>query len=699
MEYKYRGLVEPLLELPGMEEALKYLRKGKNIIITDIVNACKGHLGYSLSQFTNAPIVLITYDELSTKQLAEDLEVLKGKESVLIYPARDILFYSADVHSMDITAQRLKVMDALVNQKDVTVIIPIEALLNPLSPKETFEAYMQQIEVGGSIDLSKLEARLVQMGYERVARVEAMGQFSIRGGIIDIYGAASEEAYRLDLWDDEVDSIRNFNIQTQRSVNKVEKIKIMPNQEIIFPLELIQKAIPSIREDLKQTVSKLREEGKKDSALKIEEHVKEVIEQISENMSPRGLELYVPYTDLKLVSILDYIPSESLLIVDEPIKVKEKSNRVLEEYRMSMEDRLNYGHILPKQIELIFTYEDVIFKMNQFRQVLMMNFGSDIEDIQVSYNLSIKVFENNTFYKNLDLLEKDLKEWKADKKRVAILTGVKAKALRLCDELEERGVITSYTENDETVVLPGQILIYKGYLTKGFSYSDLDFYVIADKDLFGKEKHQNKRKKKYKGTKIQSFLELSPGDYVVHEQYGIGVFQGLELIVVEGISKDNLKIEYADHNYLYVNINQIDLKSGKVLIYGEKTNAYRTVMLDDIAIKYLSEYLTKERKVSLSSEENLFTYCRGDRSKPLGKAGVYAEIKRIAERSELPKNRRVYPHLFRKTTATNIIKMGGTIEDAGFYLGHKPEGVTAKHYAFMGEQHTQKIFKNCIEAI
>ena len=149
----------------------------------------------------------------------------------------------------------------------------------------------------------------------------------------------------------------------------------------------------------------------------------------------------------------------------------------------------------------------------------------------------------------------------------------------------------------------------------------------------------------------------------------------------------------------YVNINQIDWKSGKVLIYGEKTNAYRTVMLDDIAIKYLSEYLTKERKVSLSSEENLFTYCRGDRSKPLGKAGVYAEIKRIAERSELPKNRRVYPHLFRKTTATNIIKRGGTIEDAGFYLGHKPEGVTAKHYAFMGEQHTQKIFKNCIEAI
>jgi len=557
--YRYKGLIEPLLELPGMEEALTYIRAGKNIKITNMVNACKGHLSYGISQFTKAPMVIVTYDELSTKQLAEDLEVLKGKESVLIYPARDILFYNADVHSMDITAQRLKVIDALVKGEDVAVIIPVEALLNPISPRETFEAYMQQIEVGGTIELSKLEARLIQMGYERVARVEAMGQFAVRGGIVDIYGAAEDEAYRIELWDDEVDSIRTFNVQTQRSVAKVNQIRIMSNQEIIFPLELIQKAIPKIKEDLKKITCKLRKEGKKESARKIEEDVKEAIEQMSHDISPKGLELYVPYTDLKLVSILDYIPKNSLLFVDEPSKVKDKSQRVLEEYRMSMEDRLNYGHILPKQIELIFEYEAVMLRMNQFKQVCMMNFESDVEEIPISYALPLNVFENNTFHKNLDLLEKDLKDWKAEQKRVVILTGAKAKAMRLSDELEQRGVIVSYTEDPDTVVMPGQILIYKGYLTKGFTYNDLGLYIIADKDLFGKEKAVGKRKKKYQGTKIQSFLELSPGDYVVHEQYGIGVFQGIEQIVVEGISKDNLKIEYADHNFLYVNINQMDL--------------------------------------------------------------------------------------------------------------------------------------------
>ena len=559
VEYKYKGLVEPLLELPGMKEALEHIKAGKNVKVIDLVNACKGHLSYGIAQFIQSPMVVITYDELSAKQLAEDLEVLKGKESVLIYPARDILFYNADVHSMDITARRLKVIEALTNEEDVVIIIPVEALLNPLSPKDTFASYKVEIEVGSSIDLTQLERKLVQMGYDRVSRVEAMGQFAIRGGIIDIYGAAEDEAYRIELWDDEVDSIRNFNVQTQRSVGKVNAIRIIPNQEIIFPLELVQKAIPAIKEDLKQVAAKLRKDGKKESAIRIEETVKEAIEQIGYGISPRGLELYAPYTDLKLVTILDYLSKNSLIFIDEPNKVREKSKRVLDEYRMSMMSRIQYGHILPKQIDLIFEYNDIAFKLTAFKKVFLMNFESEIEGVEIDYTLPINVFENNTFYKSLDLLEKDLREWKSKKKRIAILTGAKAMAMRLCDELEERGVIANYTEHDEVGILPGQILMYKGCLNKGFCYDDLGFYIIADKDLFGKDKKVKKPKKRYKGSKIQSFLDLSPGDYVVHEQYGIGVFQGIEQIVVDGISKDNLKIEYAGHNYLYVNINQMDL--------------------------------------------------------------------------------------------------------------------------------------------
>ena len=557
--YKHKGLIEPLKEIEGMTQLLEHLEYGENVKVVNMIDACKGHFSYGLSCFTKKPVVIVTYDEPSVKQIAEDMMSLKGKDKVYVYPSRDILFYNADVHSMDITSSRIKVIEALQRGEDAVFIIPVEALLNPLSPKETWESYTKFIKTGECININRLERELVQMGYERVGRVEAMGQFAIRGGIIDIYTPIDEEPYRIELWDDEVDSIRNFNVQTQRSIEKVEFIHIVPNQEIIFHLDLLKQAIPSIKEDLKRTAGELRKDGKRESALKIEEQVGEAIEQIQNDISPRGLELYIPYTSVKLVTVLDYLPKDILLIIDEPVKTRARCERVLDEYGMSMKDRLEYGHILPKQIELIYDYEHLMQSMEIFTKMFLMNFDAEIERFDTAYTLPLKVHENNTLYKNLDLLENDLRQWKTHNKRVIILSGVKAKSLRLMSELEERGIITSYSESNEEEVNKGQILIYKGVLEKGFYYEDLDFYIVADKELFGKDKKAKKSKKKYSGAKIQSFLELTPGDYVVHEQHGIGVFKGVEQIVIEGISRDNLKIEYADNNILYVNINQMDM--------------------------------------------------------------------------------------------------------------------------------------------
>ncbi len=559
VEFKHRGLVEPLKSIEGMEALIEHLLAKRSAKVVSMVDACKVHFSYGISSFINQPIVVITYDEISTKKIAEDMMALHGKENVYIYPARDILFYNADVHSMDITSQRLRVIEALVRNEEAVFIIPVEALLNPLSPKETWEAYTKVLRVGECINVGRLERNLIEMGYERVGRVEGMGQFAIRGGIIDIFTAVQEEPYRIELWDDEIDSIRNFNVQTQRSIEKVEALRIVPNQEIIFPLRLLQEALPNITEDLRKVAAQLRKEGMRESASKIEAQISEAIEQIQNDISPRGLELFIPYTPLKLVSILDYLSKNILLVVDEPTKAKGKIERTLEEYTTSMKARLDYGHILPKQIELIFNYHDITQKLNTFTKLFMMNFESDISEFEAFYTLPLKVHENNTFYKNFDLLEKNLKNWKKEKKKVIILSGAKTKALRLHDELEERGIIASYTENGLEEVLPGQILIYKGFLDKGFYYEDIDLYIVADKELFGQDKKSRRKKKKYSGAKIQSFLELTPGDYVVHEQHGIGVFRGIEQIVLEGISRDNIKIEYADNNILYVHINQMDM--------------------------------------------------------------------------------------------------------------------------------------------
>ncbi len=559
MTHKQEGLILPLKQLEGMEELINMLLSRKSCRVVNMVDSCKAHFLYGVSCFTNTPAVIISYDEISTKRIYEDMQFLMGEEDVYVYPARDVLFYNADVHSMDITSARLKVIEALRTKNNIIVIIPIEALLNPLSPKETWEAYIRKVSVGDTIDIGNLGNYLIQIGYERVSRVEGMGQFAIRGGIIDIYTPIAEEPYRIELWDDEVDSIRSFNVQTQRSVVKIDSFCIVPNQEIIFPPELLKQAIPEIQAELKNVVTKLITEGRKESAETIKNQVKEAIEHIKNNISPKGLELYIPYTDTKVVSILDYINKETILYIDEPAKVKEKCMLTLLEYEESMKDRLEYGHILPKQIELTFNYDDIIRKISGYTHLLMMNFEKHFEDIQEAYTLSLSVYENTAFYKSIDLLEKDISAWKKARKKVVILSGAKAKAERLYNELEERKIVTSYADKLPEHIEQGQVVITKGSLQKGFMYEDIGFYIIADKDLFGKDKKSKKPKRKYQGTKIESFLELNPGDYVVHELHGIGVFKGIEQIVLEGISRDNLKIEYADNSTLYVNINQMDM--------------------------------------------------------------------------------------------------------------------------------------------
>ena len=559
MNYNRKMLIEPLRQIEGFNEFLYKLQSTRKGKVVGTVDACKAHFIYGLSGDGKKAPVIITQDEISAKKLYEDLQYLYEEEKVYLYPARDILFYNADVHSMDITAERMKIIEALLMKKEVILIIPAEALLNPLSPKETWLSYQKVLEEGQVVDLKGLGKYLLEIGYERTSKVEGIGQYAIRGGIIDIYPPNAIMPYRIELWDDEIDSIRTFNPSTQRSVEKVKQILIIPNQEIIFPISILENAVPAMREDLKKLVAQLKEDGKKESAKSIEAQVQNHIEQIEEGITIEGLETYIPYTNLQTVSILDYLSKDVIIYVDEPTKVRDKCDRLYEEYRSSMMDRLHYGHLLPKQIDFVFDYEAAVYAIQKRAVITLNNFINTNNDFETDNTLSVAVYENNTFYNSLDLLEKDIKEWKQEGKKIIVLAGIKAKAMRLMEELETRGILTTYSESLNDELQKGQVVITKGSLGKGFVYEGIDLYIVADKDLFGKEKKKAKAKKKYKGSKIESFLDLTPGDYVVHENHGIGIFKGIEQIVIEGIARDNLKIEYASDSTLYVNINQMDM--------------------------------------------------------------------------------------------------------------------------------------------
>ncbi|OON91411.1 MAG: transcription-repair coupling factor, partial [Epulopiscium sp. Nele67-Bin002] len=257
--------------------------------------------------------------------------------------------------------------------------------------------------------------------------------------------------------------------------------------------------------------------------------------------------------------MLDYFTKEKTIFITEIKKCRDRLNRIWHEYEQSIKDRLEFGYILPTQTKFIFNIDKVKDMLAEKRSIGFLNLDSNMEEFSTKNILSIRTVETSSIYKNFEILENDLNKYVNGGFATILLSGTKAKTDRVINELSERGVILSYSDKLDTTPAPKQIIISKGSLSKGFLYEGINFVILTDKDLFGKDKERNKSRKKYKGAKIESFLELLPGDYVVHEMHGIGVFQGIEQIVIEGVSRDNLKIQYAENSLLYVNINQMDM--------------------------------------------------------------------------------------------------------------------------------------------
>ena len=501
--------------MDNYNELLSYIGKkdNKTVCATGLIDAQKPHMMYGVSSHLSKPIMVITHNENRAKQISDDLKFLSGEEDVAIYPAQDVLFYGADVHSADITVERMMIKNSLLQEENITIVTPIEALVKKTMTKKALLSQILEFKVGQTIQITNLQKDLVNMGYERTSLVENVGQFAIRGGIIDVYPVTAQWVYRIELWDEEIDSIRSVNPSSQRSMDKEESFKILP----------------------------------------MEEQLCETDEEPQNS-----------------VMLLDYLAKDTIIIIDEPIKVKEKIESVYQEFEMSIKDKLENEEITKAQIKSIFSYEEILIMLKKYPRFLMMNLEQEIKDYNIDYKTSFTVYENTGFYKNFDILEQGIEKWKKEKKRVIIFAGLKARALRLIDELEERGVICSYSNDLIDELIPGQVIVTRGVLSKGFIYDDIGLVIVSDKDLFGKEKTKRKKRKKHKGSKIESFVELKVGDYIVHENHGIGIFNGIEKMIVDNISKDYLKIGYADNGVLYVHINQMDMVQKYIGADGKK---------------------------------------------------------------------------------------------------------------------------------
>ncbi|MBD5548028.1 MAG: transcription-repair coupling factor [Lachnospiraceae bacterium] len=553
-----RALTAPLEELGEFLEIKEKLEKGMvSAALTGCVESQKLHMIYGIGDGFKHKLI-VTFSDLKVKELVEDYRLYD--RNVTSYPAKDLIFYQADIHGNQLVTERIKCLRRMLEGKPVTVVTTFSSLMAPQIPLSAWKEHLLTIDGKSQLDERKLAERLIEMGYEKNYQVEAPGQFSIRGGIVDIFDLTEENPYRIELWGDEIESIRSFDVLSQRSIEKLSCITIYPAGEMLLSPERLKKGMDKIEKEGKSFSEKLRKEFHTEEAHRVETQIKEMKEQVYEFQNLVNLDSYVHYFYEDTVSFLELFDKNTTCVfVDEPARVREHADAVELEFRESMMHRVEKGYILPGQMKLLYSVEETAAKMQQGRIVTLASLELKNTLFKVDKKADISVKSISSYNNSFEALVQDLKRYKKNGYKMLLLSGSRTRAARLAQDLRDEGLTAFYTEDPDREVQPGEIMTFYGRVMKGFEYPLLKFVIISESDIFGADKKKKKKKKTYEGRKINDFNELKVGDYVVHENHGLGIYKGIEKVEIEKVVKDYIKIEYRDGGNLYVLATGLDV--------------------------------------------------------------------------------------------------------------------------------------------
>ncbi|MCI6858407.1 MAG: transcription-repair coupling factor [Eubacterium sp.] len=549
---------EPLLRSEFYEKIQKSLKEGRYpLALNGCVDSQKAHMIPNLGKEYSCRFVL-TYKEEKARELYEDLSFFDP--DTVWYPSRDVLFYSADVHSNHIERKRMEILKKLSEKKKLTIVAGLDVLMEKMIPMEEFKKKCLFLDFDSVVDTEALKIKLTELGYENTGMVETPGQFGIRGGIIDIFPLTEELPVRIELWGDEIDSIRSFDPETQRSIEKFEKVEIYPATEMILSRDKMEKAIRQMKEEYKKQESIFQKEKKKTEKARLKQMTERTEDELRSFGNAEGSEALLSYFYEETVSLLSYLPKDTLFFIDEPHRVLEKGKTYEQEFSMCMQNRLEGGYVLPGQADLLFPYEEILAKVMNRPLILLSCVIQDAGYFRPMEIHSLNVKPVPSYNNSFDQLVKDLNRWKKQKYRIVLLSSSSTRARRLAENVKDCGLLACYVSDFDKQIAPGEIIVAGGRLSGGFEYPDLSFVVLSEKDIF-KERKTKKRKKKssYSGQKINTLSDISVGDYVVHEKYGLGIYRGMEKIESDGVTKDYINIEYKDASNLFIPASQLEL--------------------------------------------------------------------------------------------------------------------------------------------
>lgn len=549
----------PLSELAGIEQLKKDFEvTGQPVMISGCIDTQKIHLVHAAVNDYRFRLI-ITGDEAKAREMQEDSRFFD--KSSIYYPAKDFIFYSADVHGNQLAGERLRCIQKIIaaqdNKTNITVITTIDGCVDMLMPLQRYRDNIIHFKNSDIIDTEKLISKLVGIGYTRVPMIDGQGQFAVRGGIIDIFSYTDETPVRIELWDDEIDSIRFFDVESQRSVEKIQTYDVFPATEWILSEDEIDAGFEKVKDEVEKQLVTLGNDKKKKTQQEMDA-CNRLRHAYADFERTRDYSKFIlSFTD-EIEGFTDYFPKDEIVFVlDEPDRIMERMELISYEYEESMKNRLEGGYVVASQTKLMRPIAEVYKNMQSSRLMLLSSLDYKPKMLKPADYLRIDARSISSYNNSFEYLADDINKYKRTGYRVVLVCNSRTRAARIVADLEELGTQSYFSEDYDKEIMPGTVMVTYGNIHRGFEYPLIGFVIITENDIFT-SRTRKKQKKKYEGRSIAGFNELNVGDYVVHEMHGLGVYKGIEKITVEGVEKDYIKIEYAGNSNLYVLATQLD---------------------------------------------------------------------------------------------------------------------------------------------
>ena len=599
-------------------------KDNQNVLLSGVTTSFYAPLLQMIFENKKRPMIIMMQNLYHAQRLYDQLIDLMDMNSVRLFPMDEFITAEMLASSSELRIERMNTLASIIENQNKIVVTHVAGATRFLTPKEIFKQADIQLEVGGTYELDELKRKLVELGYQSVRAVEHMGEFSVRGGILDVFPMTEENPIRIEFFDDEIDTIRYFSTETQRSINKVEKAALVPTFELVYSDEQVERFEKNIKERLTKTAPLVEGETRDNLYARIYGDIEKI-------KNHQDLEVMHKY-----ISLLYEKPDTLLSYFDDPLVIYIDYNRILENQEHMNEDALAWqeGAIENGKTVVDLNLYHPITQTKVSRQLFLLEHTSSLQEIKLTEHVKLMTKSVTEFHGQLEFFAKECKRLKENGVTVFVTVSSVEARNNLANYLEESGVTVAFpTTIDE--IREGSIHLVYERLPLGFELLEPNIVVYTDYEVHTKRKKQTAYKSNFKeGKKIKDYNELKLGDYVVHVQHGIGQYIGIETLETNGARKDFLMIAYRGGDKLYVPIDKIEMVQKYVGSEGakpkihklgtsewEKTKAKVKKTVKDIADKLIKIYAKREHlpgyafskdTIEQHAFENAFPYVETD---------------------------------------------------------------------------------------